>query len=155
MIARVRLDRLTTEAYSYCFKSIFETASREFPKFTVGKSLQGIVVDWSDQQMKGLEAVVGAETASQVAKGCRVHFTRSVKRVSERVNKNNLLAHKAFTTIAYQIPNALTEADALCLFDVLAGESDISNALALCHHGSTLMQYAEVHHPETWKPLKH
>ena len=27
--------------------------------------------------MKGLEGAVGEETAAKVAKGCRVHFTRS------------------------------------------------------------------------------
>ncbi len=70
VVARVRLDRINTEAYTYCFKTIFD------------------LVDWSDQQMKGLENAVGKDVAAKVAKGCRVHFTRSVKRVSERVNKN-------------------------------------------------------------------
>ena len=34
---------------------------------------------WSDHQMKGLEAAVGEEVASKVAKGCRVYFALSVK----------------------------------------------------------------------------
>ena len=35
--------------------------------------------------------------AATIAKGCRVHYIHSVKRVSKRVNKGNHLAHKAFT----------------------------------------------------------
>ena len=105
--------------------------------------------------MRGLEGAVGSKTAAQVAKGCRVHFTRSVKRVSERANKSNPLAHKVFTTIAYHIPDVSTEEDVLKLFDVLTGEKPLLEVLAICQLGSTTVQYADVHKPENWKPLKH
>ena len=70
VVARVRLDRITAEAYQHCFTAIFDTTKRDHPSFEVGKSLQGLVVDWSDQQMKRLEGAVGADVASKVAKGC-------------------------------------------------------------------------------------
>ena len=76
---RGKVKPLTAEAYQHCFEAIFSTAKKDHTEFSVGGSLQGIVLDWSEQQMKGLKKAVGEETAAQVAKGCRVHFLRSVK----------------------------------------------------------------------------
>jgi len=61
-------------------------------------------MDWLDQQLQGLEEAVGRDTAAAVVKGCQVHYTRSVKCVSERINKGNPLSIKVFNTIAYHIP---------------------------------------------------
>ncbi len=152
MVARVRLNQLTDEAYQHCFQAIFDSVKQDHPGFRVGGSLQGIVLDWSDQQMKGLVEAVGMETAAKVAKGCRVHFSRSVKRVSERVNKGNPSAYRAFTTIAYQLPDADTQ-DVLTLFEVLAGEREIDDALPICQHSTALEKYGKQHKLETWKPL--
>ena len=92
----------------------FSNCEKRLPySFNVGDSLQGIVLDWSDQQLKGLETVVGITVAAKVAKECRVHFLRSVKRVGEQVNKNNAQSYRAFTTIAYEIPNQNNEKDVL------------------------------------------
>ena len=155
-MARVRLNRLTANAYAQCFRSVFETVKKDHPHFAVGKSLQGIVLDWSDHQMKGLEAAVGEEVASKVAKGCRVHFARSVKRVSEQVNKNQPQAYKAFTTIAYAIPHQITQEDVHTLFDVLEGNTGIEAALPLCEQQhSMLLEYSKSHNPATWKPCSH
>ena len=103
---------------------------KSHPKFEVGDSLKGVVVDWSDTQIAGLEAAAGKETASLIAKGCKIHFIRSVKRVSERINKGSPLAQKVFTAIAYHIPKAATPEDVTTLFNVLAGE-DVSEAAAI------------------------
>ena len=113
IVARVRLNRINTDGYAHCFRSIFETVKKDYPSFNIGDSLQGIVLDWSDQQMKGLETVVGITVAAKVAKECRVHFLRSVKRVSEQVNKNNAQSYRAFMTIVYEIPNQNNEKDVL------------------------------------------
>ena len=51
--ARVQLDQITTEAYQHCFSAIFDTMKKDYPSFEVGKSLQELVVDWSDQHTKG------------------------------------------------------------------------------------------------------
>ena len=58
---------LTPEAHEYCFKSIFATVKETCPQFEVGKTLLGVILDWSDQQMKGLEGAVRKEIA---AVGC-------------------------------------------------------------------------------------
>ena len=46
------------------------------PNFEVGKALNGIICDWSDKQVKGLELAVGVDVANQVLKGCQVSITR-------------------------------------------------------------------------------
>ena len=157
VVARVRLDRLTAEAYEHCFKSVFVTAKETCPQFEVGKTLLGVILDWSDQQMKGLEGAVGEETAAKVAKGCRVHFTRSVKRVSERINKRDSLVNKAFTTIAYNVTNMTSKEDVQVLFDVLAGKRELREAVALCAKSTVLETYAKDggHNPDSWKACSH
>ena len=42
---------------------------KDCPSFNVDDSLQGIVLDWSDEQMKRLETVVGITVAANVAIG--------------------------------------------------------------------------------------
>ena len=145
-VARVRMNRLNTVAYTEAFEAVF---------CTVEKTLQGIVVDWSEQQLNGLEAVLGKETAEKVIKGCQVHFTRSVKRVSECVNKGNHLAHKAFTTIAYHIPKAKSPEHVMKLFSILAGEADISEAAAICGQQRSLDLYTKSHSPSSWQGCKY
>ena len=69
---------------------------KNHPEFDVGKTLKGIIADWSDTQMNEAKA-------NKVVKGCqvffhtklcynkysfyKVHYQRSVKRVCERVKK--------------------------------------------------------------------
>ena len=154
VVARVRLETLTAEAYATCFKAIFTTV-KSHPKFEVGDSLKGAIVDWSDTQMAGLEAAVGKETASLIAKGCKVHFIRSVKRVSERINKGSPLARKAFTAIAYHIPKAATPEDVTTLFNVLAGEEDVSEAAAIMPECSVVQQCSQEHKARLWKEAMH
>ena len=93
-----------------------------------------MVLDWSDQQMKGLEGAVGVDTTVKVAKSCRVYFIRSVKRVSERVNKGDSLANKAFTTIACNITKMTPTKDVRLLFDVLAGKRELEKHLHYSPH---------------------
>ena len=40
----------------------------------VGETLVGILADWSDTQLKGLEDAIGQETVSKVMKGYQVGF---------------------------------------------------------------------------------
>lgn len=68
----MRLNQINAEAYESCFTAIFTTASSRHPEFEVGGSLQGILLDWSDHQLKGLANAVGKDTADKVVKGCQV-----------------------------------------------------------------------------------
>ena len=155
-VARGRLNRLNTYASTEAFKAVFLTVENSHSGFKVGKTLQGIVVDWSEQQVYELEAVVGKETVEKVIKGCQVHFTRSVKWVSERVNKGNPLAHKAFATIAYHTLKAKFSEHVMKLFSILAGEADISEAAVICdHQQKSLDLYTKSHSLSSWQGCKH
>ena len=70
VVARVRLNCLDADAYAQCFKAIFHHAGKDHPTFRIGKSLTGIIADWSDQQAKGLEKAVGEPLAQEILKGC-------------------------------------------------------------------------------------
>ena len=52
VISRVRMDKQTWEAFALAFKKTFEKASKDCPKFSLGGTLLGIVVDWSDAEVK-------------------------------------------------------------------------------------------------------
>ena len=119
VVGRVRLETLTAEAYAICIRQYSQR---------------------SDTQVAGLKAAVGKETANLIAKGCKVHFIRSVKCVSERINKGSSLVRKAFTAIAYHIPKATTPEDVTTLFNVLVGE-DVSEAAAIMPECS-VVQYS-------------
>ena len=54
-MARVRMDKLDSSAYEAAFHSIFTHTKKNHPEFDVGKTLKGIVADWSDTQMNGLK----------------------------------------------------------------------------------------------------
>jgi hypothetical protein len=65
---------------------------------------------------------------------------RSVKCVSEHVNKNNSLAYKAFTTIAYAIPQQNSQDDVYTLFNILQGNKSIESAVILCNTNTFLSE---------------
>ena len=73
-VARVHLNSINTTAYAQCFRAIFDRVSKYHPSFSVGKSLVGILMDWSDQQYNGLQEVVGENIAKSVVKGCQVNI---------------------------------------------------------------------------------
>ena len=58
VIGRVRLDKQNKEAYSLAFKRTLERCSSVREDFEVGQTLLGIITDWSDAEINGLEAVV-------------------------------------------------------------------------------------------------
>ena len=72
VVARVRISKLTSEAYKEAFRAMFSTIKADHPKFTVGKTLYGVIVDWSDAQIRGLKEAVGSELAMEIIKGCQV-----------------------------------------------------------------------------------
>ena len=70
------MNHLTTEAYKHSFSAIFKTTSPRHPSFSVGGSLEGVLVKWSDAQLQGLEKAVGKDVANKVVKGCQVSELR-------------------------------------------------------------------------------
>lgn len=76
VVARVRLDSLDAQAYAACFNAVFICVKKNHPLFEVGKTLCGIILDWSDHQLKGLEQAVGKDVAGKVVKGCQVRYDK-------------------------------------------------------------------------------
>ena len=74
IVARVRLNKLDATAYSTCFSALCGKVKELHPEFGVGKTLQSILADWSDTQLKGLEGAIGEENVNKVMEGCQVCF---------------------------------------------------------------------------------
>ena len=66
-------------------KKLFEKCRSANENFELGLTLQGIVTDWSDAEIRGLKTAVGKNMAEKLLKGCKVHWQRSCQRVAEKV----------------------------------------------------------------------
>ena len=81
VVSRVRMTREDHNAYALGFRKTFEKCKRDHQEFELGKSLLGIVIDWSDAEIRGLRDAVGIEMAKALLKGCQVHWNRSWQQV--------------------------------------------------------------------------
>ena len=68
---------------------------------------EGIFVDWSDTETKGLREAIGEKVADRLLRGCNVHWARSYQRFADRVNRNvqksnKKLANEAFKFVLLQ-----------------------------------------------------
>lgn len=168
------MNKLNALAYKHAFEAIFTKVKGDFPEFEVGKTLNGIIADWSDTQLQGLQEAIGEKKANKVVKGCQVciyvqkskkcitlhlqvHYQRSVKRVSEKVNKgSSTLAHQVFTTIGYAIPATKTKEDVDTLFQVLCGAESLSCAIKILPESKSLFEkYQSEHDADTWTKCTH
>ena len=66
------MNKLDAASYTHAFNAIFRKMKEKHPTFGVGKTLKGIITDWSDTQLHGLRDAIGEEITSQVVKGCQV-----------------------------------------------------------------------------------
>ena len=119
------------------------------------KTLLGVILDWSDQQMKSLEGAVGEETAAEVAKGCKGALY-SFSKTCIWTNLHGGLSGQQ-STIVYDVTMMTSTADVRLLFDVLAGKWDFREALAPCNKSSILESYVKTgrHNPNSWKGCCH
>ena len=108
-VARVYLNKLTTDAYHKCFSSMFGAVSSTYPKFKVGKSLVGIIMDWSDQQFSGLELAVGKDVADSIVKGCQVYMHASMGSIFSAFCLQESQQHRSTVHIQYCSVAALHE----------------------------------------------
>ena len=69
-------------------------------------NLRGLIVDWSDAQIKVLQLAIGNEKAEMLLKGCKVHWIRSCHRVAEKVafSCDRQKERTLFVHVARQIP---------------------------------------------------
>ena len=85
VVSRVRLDRQDANAYALAYSKTFSKCQSDIKDFKLGESLLGIVIDWSDAEIKGLKKAVGESVAETLLKGGKVHWARSWQRVKDRV----------------------------------------------------------------------
>ena len=88
IIARIWMDKQSSNAYALGFRKLFEQCKLANHSFEVGTTMRGIVTDWSDAEIKGLQCAIGEENAMKLLKGCKVHWLRSCERVSECISKS-------------------------------------------------------------------
>ena len=120
VIARVRLNRQTSEAYALAFKKIFAKCSSINENFLPGSTLLGVLTDWSDAETNGLRQAVGKTVADNLLKGCSVHWNRSCQRVADRVAKRKE-EKDIFLKICYIIPKLTTAVNVVACFEALCG----------------------------------
>ena len=88
VIARVRLSQQSAEACGLSFRKIITKCRVHCPEFEIGTTLLGIMIDWSDAEIKGLQLAVGDKQAEELLKGCKVHWLRSCQRVADSVSSS-------------------------------------------------------------------
>ena len=115
IIGRIRLNKQNSNAYRLAFKKLLEKCP--------SGNLLGLVVDWSDAQIKGLQLAVGNEKAEKLLKGCRVHWLRSCQRVAERISHSNDRQRERdlFVHLAKQIPSLGSVLAVIACFEALCG----------------------------------
>ena len=100
------MNKQDHQAYCLGFKKTFQQCASNHSSFKVGESLIGIVIDWSDSEIRGLSEAVGENLAKSLLRGCRVHWNRSWQRIRDRVatSKDKYMEKMIFSKIASQIP---------------------------------------------------
>lgn len=93
VVARIYLNQLDASAYTTCFGALFQKVTELHPGFKVGETLLGIIADWSDTQVKGLENVLGKQNVSKVMKGCQVSKYQSITPCMHRHNQGTKVAN--------------------------------------------------------------
>ena len=102
-------------------------------EFELGKSLLGIVIDWSDADIRGLRDAVGIEMAKALLKGCQVHWNRSWQWVRDRIvsTKEKAFEKSIFEKIACEI-TVLKSGKHVCdSFKVLCKEQKASTLVGI------------------------
>ena len=99
--------------------------------FVLGKTLLGVVTDWSDSEIKGLKNVVGEETAGELLKGCQVHWLRSCKRVAEHIasSTNKHMEYGIFIKFATKIQVLKSAINTVACFESLCGVRTVTQLI--------------------------
>jgi len=128
VVCQIQVTSQSVQAYALCKK--------DHPNFTVGESLVGVVVDWSDAQCNGLRLALG--------KVCKHHYPAKWQ-----------IAKQAFHLIAAAISKAKSQDQVYRLFRCLCGELKVSDIRALVpglqsHHVDVVDSG-----PNDWKSANH
>ena len=52
VIGRIRMNKQDSNAYALAFRKLFSKIQADHPHYSVGETLLGLVVDWSDAQSR-------------------------------------------------------------------------------------------------------
>lgn len=129
-VARIRSNKENSQFYANAFKAVFDQCKEDHKEFAVGKTLKGIILDWSDTERAGLETAIGKDMSEKLIIGCRVHYGRSYHRVADRVSNSlpreyRQLCQSAFNKIASCIPQQKEKSLVMRLFDALKGTTTL------------------------------
>ena len=159
VVCRVRITKQSKDAYALCFKVMFDRCKRDNPEFDVGKTLLGVIIDWSDAEAEGLRLAVGEEIANLLLKGCKVHWIRSYKRVADKVCKHQhseirRVEKEAFNLVAAAIQKVHRQQHVLQLFQCLCGNLDIAEVQSIVP-GLSAVHIATVTENSKWEGALH
>ena len=88
IVARFRCDK------ENFWDDVCYTCKQDHPDLSLGKTLKGIVLDWSDTERAAIEQAIGKDLAGQLLKGCQVHWARSYQRVVKRISNDSSIPLK-------------------------------------------------------------
>ena len=131
VVARVLLSKISAKAYKEAFGKVFGIATQLNPEFENGANVLGWIVDFSDAQYTGLAHNIG-DRASEVIRGCSVHYKRNVDKVAQKVCQNEP-SRQLFQKIAYKIQFLERQEDVCLAFDILTGTKELQEAEAFIH----------------------
>ena len=93
VVPRFFMSRLTAGTYKLTIGDSFSITSNLYPEFNHGAEVKGWILDFSSAQHQGLAKIIG-EKATEVIRGCEVHFMRAVKKSQTRFRR--MIAQKMF-----------------------------------------------------------
>ena len=131
VVARVLLSKISAKAYKEAFGKVFGITTQLHPEFENGANVLGRIVDFSDAQYTGLAHNIG-DRASEVIRGCSVHYKRNVDKVAQKVCQNEP-SRQLFQKIAYKIQFLERQEDVCLAFDILTGTKELQEAEAFIH----------------------
>ena len=125
-MGRVRLDSQSSAGYALCYKKMFEKCRSANENFELGQTLQGIVTDWSDAEIRGLKTAVGKNMAEKLLKGCKVHWQRKVLSSQERGREK-----KIFLQITSKVQILDSSVSIIACFEALCGVRPVEELLKI------------------------
>ena len=133
VVSRIRMDKQDAAAHALAYSKTFTKCKSVHNDFEPGTSLLGIVVDWSDAEIKGLGIAVGKELAITLLKGCKVHWTRSWQRIRDRVVTSNdkVREKNLFSAIASNIPKITAGSNVVTAFEVLCKKRSATSLVGI------------------------
>ena len=108
---------------------MFDQCKEDHKEFGVGKSLKGIILDWSNAERKGLQLAIGQELCDKLLIGCQVHYGRSYQGVADKVSNPlprqiRSLSREALCIISRAIPHQKKKSEVMKLFKFIERYSE-------------------------------